>query len=68
MFTGIMSDTEGWNRFTTEDSRDKVIEWFSDWGVEVDEPNSNEYEWWNPSPTIISGEDHSMETFEGFQY
>lgn len=67
MYTGIYSDGEGWNQFITKNTRDEVISWFMDEGIDVTDPTECNENWWNPSPTII-GPDHKRETFDGFKY
>lgn len=68
MFTGVYSGYEGWNRTKTTETREEIIDWFEDVGIDVDNPNTDPENWWNPSPMIISGNDHSIEQFIGFQY
>ena len=67
MFTGMYSESEGWNRFATKETREEVIDWLKENGVDVNEP-PDPGGWWNPSPTIICGDNHTIEQFEYFAY
>jgi hypothetical protein len=68
MVTVIWSDTEGWKNIKQVESVEDGENLLLDEGVDV----NNHYECsemgWNPSPTLIVGDNHEIKQYDGFQY
>ena len=69
MFTGTYCDTEGWPRFEKAQTREDLVEWFAEEGIDLESSDLCDKHYWNPTPVIIHpNHDHEFFHSSGYRY